>query len=146
MLHRHNGNVPIKSLRHFSLFVVVGVLAALATLAGCAHFARPCRRQQRRSNHVILKPSRRHLLWWTTGVCKTLVFGLVVLRNLLTAMFLPFATTQNPLLRHWLSIDISREMAEESLKSPMMAPAGLFRLPLARCMTPLVNMGFPFLW
>jgi hypothetical protein len=32
---------------------------------------------------------------------------------------------QNPLLRYWLSIDITREMAEESLMSPALAPAGL---------------------
>ena len=33
---------------------------------------------------------------------------------------------QNPLLRHWLSMDITREMAEESLNSPVPAPAGSF--------------------
>jgi hypothetical protein len=31
---------------------------------------------------------------------------------------------QNPLLRYWLSIDITREMADESLMSPVLAPAG----------------------
>ena len=31
---------------------------------------------------------------------------------------------QNPLLRYWLSIDITREAAEESLLSPTLAPSG----------------------
>ena len=34
---------------------------------------------------------------------------------------------QNPLLRYWLSMDITREAAEESLMSPAQAPAGLRR-------------------
>eukprot|EP00042_Codosiga_hollandica_P046388 m.487579 g.487579 ORF g.487579 m.487579 type:complete len:229 (+) comp57226_c0_seq1:91-777(+) len=33
---------------------------------------------------------------------------------------------QNPLLRHWLSKDISRDVAEASLKTPMLAPSGSF--------------------